>query len=889
MSLGKRIRSGIRNLIRKKQLESQLDEEIRTYVDMLTEEKVAAGASSAEARRISLVNVGGVEQVKQAVREQRTGIRLEIFWQSFCYALRQLRKNPGFAITAILTLAIGIGATTAIFSLVYAVLLRPLPFPQSDRLVWLSQQDHSLPGVVMEPLSYPDYFDWRAQSHSFSGLASYDGGGVTVQRDGESQRLDAGMVSSNFFRVLGVAPILGRDFRWEEEKAGNRAVILSYAIWQNEFGAAKNIVGQSITLNDQSYIVAGVMPESFRYPFGRKGAELWLSLAGEGSGADSSISQRGNDHLDVIGRLKPDVTLDQAKAELDVIATGIARRYPDTNKWYTSVLAHTLLDHTVGDTRPALRVLFGSVALMLLLACANIAGLLMARGSQRSAEFALRSAVGAGRSALIRLLLVESVTLSLCGGVAGIIVAPVLLKVLIYLVPVTIPRIYQVSVNGMVLAFALIVSIVTGLLFGLLPAWQGSKVAPSQALREGSRTLRLGRWQQKLQSGLVIAQTMIGLVLLVGSGLLIRSFIQVLHVDPGFDTRNVYTARLRVPFDRYSHDQHFQFYEQLLAKIRVLPGVQSASADWPLPLSNSRASVSFAIAGRPLAPGDRPSETVSVVMPDAFETLRIPLLSGRTFTERDGLQGSPVAIVNQAFARKYFPGNNPIGQHIVPGLGDDSRFDHSSREIVGVVGDVKRSGLTAEVDPEYYLPYAQAVITDPYLTVRTNGDPSTIDGEIRAAVREIDKGVPVYQVQMLEDYVSQSEAQPRFEAVIISSFAGVALLLSAIGLYGLLSYSVTQRASEIGLRMAIGAQRMNVLSMILVRGLKLAGIGFVGGIVASVFLTSLLTHMLYHVQPLDPFTFSVVGAVLLSVSVLASFAPAWRASRLDPTRTLRDQ
>jgi predicted permease len=808
---------------------------------------------------------------------------------NFRYAFRQLRKNPGFTLTAVLTLAIGIGATTAIFSLVYAVLLRPLPFPQAERLVSLRQQDHSLPGVAAEALSYPDYFDWRAQNHTFSGLASYSGGGVTIQYNGESQRLDALMVSSNFFQVLGAAPMLGRDFRWEDEKADNRTLMLSYALWQSAFGSSKAIVGHSITLGDHSYTIAGVMPEGFRFPFGGKGPALWLSIANAAAGKSPDTSQRGNDQLDVIGRMKPGVTLQQAKADLDVIAAGIARRYPDTNKWYTSVLASTLLDRMVGDTRPALRVLFGAVALVLLLACANVAGLLLARGSQRSAEFALRSAVGASRAEIIRQLLVESVTLSFCGGIAGVVLAGLLLKGIVRLVPLDIPRIDQVAVNGTVLAFAVAVSVLTGLLFGMLPAWQTSRVAPSQALREGGRSLSAGRWQHRLHSSLVIAQTAIGLVLLVGSGLMIRSFVRVLHVDPGFDPKHVFTARVRVSFDHYNHDQHFQFYERLLPKLAALPGVQAASAGWPLPLSDSHASISFSIAGRPVAPGDRPSETIAVVMPGYFETLRIPLLSGRTFTEQDGLQGSPAAIVNQAFAKKYFPNVNPIGQHIQPGLGDESKFDHSLREIVGVVENIKREGLTADVDPEYYLPLAQALISDPYLTIRTNRDPASIEHELRAAVHEMDKGVPVYQVSTLEDYVSQSEAQPRFQTLLLTCFAGIALLLSAIGLYGVLSYIVTQRTFEIGLRMALGAQRSGVLQMILNRGLRLAGIGLAIGLCASALLTGFLRHMLYGVTPLDPITFAAVGLILLAVSALASFAPAWRASQLDPMKTLRDQ
>jgi predicted permease len=805
------------------------------------------------------------------------------------YALRQLRKNPGFALTAILTLAIGIGATTAIFSLVYTVLLRPLPFPQPDRLTWLTQQDHSLPGTIAESLSYPDYFDWRAQNHTFTGIASYRGASVTLQKDGQPQLLNAQSISSNFFQVIGVSPMLGRSFRWEEEKPGNRAVVLSYALWQSAFGSDKSIIGNSIRLGDHEYTVAGVMPESYQFLFDTPAPQLFLSLAEESSGTDPITAQRGDDGIHIIGRLKPGVTVPQAQADLSIIAANIAKQYPDTNKWYTSALVVSELDHLVGDTRPALRVLFGAVALVLLIACANVAGLLLARASQRQAEFALRTAIGASRNEIIRQMLSESVILSLCGGVAGIALAGAMLKAMIRLLPVEIPRLQQVSVDGDVLAFAIGISVVTGILFGLLPAWRMSQIEPSSALREGARSVSGGRARHSLQSGLVIAQTAIGLVLLVGSGLLIRSFIRVLNVDPGFDANHVLTARLGIPFDdRYKHDAHDQLYQQVIEKLAAQPGVQAVSAGWPLPLSDSNASVSFSIEGKPVALGDEPNESVSIAMSGYFETMHIPLISGRTFTQQDKTGSPPVIIVNQAFANKYFSGENPVGKHMRSDLGDGV-LSRPMREVVGVVGNIKRKGLTVDAAPEYYLPFAQATITNPYFVIRTRGNAAGIEKAIRNATSQIDSSIPVYNVSPLETYVSRSSAQQRFETILLTLFAGIALLLSAIGLYGLLSYIVVQRTFEIGLRMAIGAQRSDMLRMILRRGLRLAAIGLAAGLVASAVLTHFLTHLLYGVKPLDFATFAIVSAVLLAVSALASFAPAWRASRLDPMKTLRDQ
>jgi predicted permease len=805
-------------------------------------------------------------------------------------AFRQLRRNPGFALAAILTLAIGIGATTAIFSLIYAVSLRPLPFPHPDRLVWLTQQDHSLPGTAQEDLSYPDYFDWRAQNHTLSGIASYRGGNVTLFTNGETEHLEAQTVSSNFFQVLGVVPMLGRDFRWEEEKAGNHTVMLSYELWQSAFDSARDIAGHSIRLGDFDYTVAGVMPKGFQFPLGNPAPALWISVATDADGrdGDSATSQRGFDTLGIIGRLKPDVTLQQAKADLSVIANGLAQQYPDTNKWYTSALIEPELDHLVGNTRPALRVLFGAVTLVLLIACANVAGLLLARNSQRNADFALRLAIGASRGEIIRQMLSESVILFLCGGIAGIALADGILRATVSLLPVEIPRIEQVTLDGTVLAFALAVSAITGLFFGLFPAWRMSRVGPLPALREGTRNLTSQRARHRLQSGLVITQTAIGLILLVGSGLLIRSFIHVLQVDPGFDSRNVLTARVGVSFEQYKHDQHYQFFEQALLKVAALPGVRDVTAGWPLPFSDSHASISIAIDGRPVAKGDEPSEAVGLAMPGYFETMRIPLLSGRTFNTQDQSKSTPVMIINQAFAKKYFPGENPIGKRVRSELGD-GLVNHPMREIVGMVGDTKHRGLTADPEPMYYLPYPQAVITNPYLVIRTNGAPGTIAESLRKTIAQMDSKIPVYQVSTLEAYRSKSVAQPRFQTLLLTCFAGIALLLSAVGLYGLLSYIVAQRSFEIGLRMALGAQRGNVLQLILNRGIALGSIGVALGIGASILLTRFLSSLLYGVKPLDPITFISVAVVLLAVSALASALPAMRAASLDPVKTLRDQ
>jgi len=699
--------------------------------------------------------------------------------------------------------------------------------------------------------------------------------------------LDAPVVSAEFFRVLGVRPLLGRDFLPADERPGVHVAILSYALWQSAFGGARDILGRPITLDGQSHVVAGVMPAGFVFPIQNPAPSLWTTLADDAEGDKPRTAQRGFDSLDVVARLPPGATLAQAHAELSVIARSIAAQYPDTNKPYTAAIVQPMLEHVAGDFRPALRLLFGAVILVLLIACANVAGLLLARATRRRGEIALRSALGAGRGKIIRQVLMESVLLSLCGGALGVALSSWALDALLHFVPSDLPRASQISVDGTVLVFVTAVSLLTGLLFGVVPAWRMSRLDPALALRDGGRSMTAGRGQHRLHNWLVIAETAIGLVLLVGSGLLIRSFVHVLHVDPGFDARHVLTARLTVPLARYTQPQRLQFYDRFLGKLGMLPGVQSAAAAFPLPLMRGNIGISIQIEGHPTAPGDAPSEQLAVVTPDFFRALRIPILSGRAFTPRDDSKGPPVIIINARFARKYFPGENPIGKHIKPGL-SDGITPEAMREIVAVVGNVKRQSLTAEAEPIYYLPYAQAIITSPMLAIRTAGDPASLIGPLRAALANEDKDIPLYGVETLEAAASNAAAQPRFQTLLLACFAGMALLLSAIGLYAVLSYMVAQRTFEIGVRMALGAQRADVLRMIVRRGLTLALAGIAIGLAAATLLTRLMTGMLYGVEPLDPVTFAAVAAILLVVSLAASSAPAWRAAQLDPTRTLRD-
>ena len=592
--------------------------------------------------------------------------------------------------------------------------------------------------------------------------------------------------------------------------------------------------------------------------------------------------------LGLVGRLRPGVSVDQAAADLTVIERRLAAQYPDDNAHYTSANVLPQLNVLVGDTRSALRILFAAVVLMLLVACANVAGLLLARASRRRSEIAVRSAMGASRAQIVRQFLAESVLLSMVGGVLGIFLAVLLLHAVLGLLPSDLPRAASITIDSTVLAFSLAVSFVTGLLFGVLPAMRTARVDPSVALRDGTRTATTGRGQHRLHNALVIAQTAVGLVLLIGAGLLIRSFVRVLQVDPGFDRSSLLTASLALPENRYPRDKQIAFYQDILPRLRSMPGVLSVSAGWPLPLASSGIGISFDIEERPLPESERAISRVSIAEPGYFHTLRIPLVRGREFLDTDNTKSKAVVVVNQAFANKYFPGEDPIGKLINPGLGDGV-VTNVKREIVGIVGDVKVSQLTRDIVPEMYLPFSQSVVLSPKLVIRTATDPVSLIAAVRAQVAQLDKNLPLYEVRTMDDVFSCSAARQRFQALLVSAFAIISLLLSAIGLYGLLSYLVAQRTLEIGVRMALGAPRQSVLTMVLRRGMVLAATGVAVGIAASVALTNFLKGMLFGIRPLDALTFVVVSAVLLLVCLLASSGPAYRAARLDPVKTLRDQ
>ncbi len=809
--------------------------------------------------------------------------------QDVRFAFRQLRKSLGFTVMATLTLALGIGAATAVFSLVDAVLLRPLAFPQPDRIVALNTLQQASGGgaaVLPSDTSYPNFFDWRNKAKSFAAMASWQGQSFTLTSgSGQAQRIDGMAVSSDFFRVLGVDPALGRSFVQAEEQAGSRSVILSHGLWQSALNGDAGAVGKTIRLSDETYTVVGVMPASFQFP-NAPDAKAWItpSLAMEGKNA--SGTQRGWNQLNVIGRLRSGTSIEQARAEMQTIQQGLAAQYPEEDKKETAVSVKPELEDLVGDVSRPLDILFGAVCFLLLIACANVAGLLLTRTAARRSELALRAALGATRVQIVRQLLVESLAVSLLGGAFGFALAAIALRVAPQVLPSDLPRLNELALNARVFGFSLAASLVTGILFGVFPAWRSSRLDPSLALNDSSRSSTASRSQNRLHSLLVIGETALGLMLLIGAGLLIRSFDRLLSVDPGFKKDHLIAFRVGMPPKRFEDAKLLQLTQRLQARFATVPGVQRSTYGYPLPLAGGDMSITFTIDGRPNPVGEDPGARASVVAANMFQSLEMPLRQGRLFSEVDDRAGSaPTVIVNQAFADRYFPGESAVGKRITTGLSSSDQSE--SREIVGVVGNVVRSSLTEAPTPEYFVPFAQVPLGPPVFALRVTGDPANYVDTVRAVVAAEDSTLPVYGVRT--NLIARSTAQQKFQTLLISGFAVIALVLSAIGLYAVLSYMVEQRTMELGLRIALGAQRGNVLSLILRRGMLLAVAGLVVGLGASFALTRYMATLLFATKALDGVTFAGMTVLLAAVSVLACVVPAYRASRLDPMETLRSQ
>jgi putative ABC transport system permease protein len=794
----------------------------------------------------------------------------------FRYALRQLIKAPSFTIVAILTLALGIGACTAIFSVVNTVLLHPLDYPDPARLVGIMETQ--LPQFPEFSVSPPNFLDWEKQTKSYEYLAAYSGASVNLTGEGEPQRLVGVKATAHYFNVYGVKPILGRMLLPEEDAPGkNHVVVLSYPFWQRVFGGASDAVGRQLQLNGEPYIVVGVAPRGFGQ---RSKVDAWMPMAFAPD--ETANDARGAHYLNVAGRLRPGVTVVQAEAELKVLAAQLSKQYPDSNKGW-GIFMLPMHDFAVRDVRPVLYTLLGAVGCVLLIACANIANLLLARATARHREISIRAALGASRARLIRQLLTESVVLAICGGLAGVLLARWGLDALLALAPSSLPRISEIHLDKGVLIFSLGLSVLTGLIFGIAPAWLAARADVNEALKQGTRGSTEGGSRGRLRSALVVIEVVFALMLLGGAGLLARSFMQLAKVDPGFNPENATLLRLSLPQKKYAlPEQQTAFADALLERVKVLPGVQAVGVTHSMPLVSDYV-LGFNIDGRPaIVPSDLPSTNYYTVTPDYFRAMGIRLIRGRVFTAQDNAKAPRVAIINETLARQHFPNEDPIGKRI-----NITNGPETWREIVGIVGDIKQYGLDQATSAQSYDPFAQVPFSSLNVVIRTNGLPAALLGAIRPTVYAVDKDQPIGAIRPLEEIMADSIARQRFAMTLLSVFSVVALVIAAVGIYGVMAYNVVQRTGEFGIRMALGAQQRDVLKLVLTQGGKLIGLGLVIGLLATLGASRAMGSMLFNTSAYDPLTLTSITLLLGAVALVACFFPANRATKVNPIEALR--
>jgi predicted permease len=867
---------------RKRMLE-HLDEDIREHIRRETQDNIERGMSPEEARYAAMRTFGNVTIVKEEAREIWSSVWLEQVLADTRFGLRMLRKNPGFAAVAALTLALGIGANTAVFSVVYAVLLRPLPYKDPASLVVLNE---TTPRVGTVSVSYLNFLDWRDQSHAFSQMAAVRGVDFNLAGVSQPENISGDAVSPNFLSMMGIRPFLGRDFGASEEKAGTPPVILlSYSLWQSHFGGDPNVVGRTITLDGRGFSIVGILPPNYRsvdktdvlLPIG-----VWLT-----DNSEDAKERGARGDMVVIGRLGPGLRLAQARAEMEGIAARLEKEYPGSNDQF-SVALQPIRDAFVGDIGPAILVLFGAVLFVLLIACANVANLFLARGASRTKEVALRIALGASRGRIISQMLTESFVLAFLGGLLGLALALAGIDGMSRLIPMDMLSGATVNLDGGVLLFASAVVVMAAFIFGLAPALHSTKPDVQSELKEGGRAASAGAEQNRTRGALAIAEISLALILLVGAGLMMKSLYRLLEVDPGFRPDRVLTMSLDLRTQQYSKDPAvLNFWQQVLDKVRVLPGVEAAAVGTVLPLTDSHNRTDITIEGMALpTPGNYPHPDYHIVSPGYVVTLAIPLLRGRTFTDADNENAPLVGMINAMTARHFFPNEDPIGKRFM--------FGHPSTKsppkwctIVGVVSDTKLYGLANPARLEVYVPLRQNAANTMYLVVRSGADPAALTSEIREAVQSIDKDQPLFAISTMKELVSNSVATRRMTLVLLGLFSGLALILGAIGIYGVISYSVAQRTHEIGIRMALGAPRHEVFRLVVGEGLKLAGIGIAIGVVAAFGLARLMSSLLYAVSATDFETFAGVATLLALVALLACYVPARRAMRVDPMVALK--
>ncbi len=817
--------------------------------------------------------------------------------QDMRYGARMLRKQPGFTLIAVLTLSLGIGANTAIFSVVNAVLLKPLPYEQAERLVSLMEQAESF---GEESVAYPNFLDWRAQQTVFAALGVYNSGSYTLTGSGEPEQLRGANASAEVLAALQVKPVLGRLYSNDEDKVGAApVVVLSHGLWQQRFGGDADVLNRAITLNQRSYTVIGVLPQAFYFP---RRFDLWVPVGqlADGEGYTKRYNHPG---LRGIARLKPGVTLEQARAEMQTIAARLAAAYPDSNKG-NSIIVRSLKEEVTGNVERGLWIILAAVGCVLLIACANVANLLLARSAARQREMAVRVALGASRFRIARQLLTESVLLALLGGLPGVLLAQWAIDGLLKLNPDVLPRAGEIKTDFYVLGFTFVITTLTGLLFGLVPAWQAGRTQAQTALKDAGRGVAGGKaW---FRNSLVVAEVALTLVLLVGAGLLLRSFSQLLRTDPGFNYEGLLTFAVDLPDSKYQPlEPQMTFFQTLQERLRALPGVTNAAWSSGLPLGNNGWTTNFSIEGRPLPPpNEMPAMEMTLVSPGYFETMNIPLRAGRWFDERDNrehLRGRDLSqmeliprlvaglnciVIDEEFARRHWPNENAVGKRVRFGPMADAPL----LTVLGVVGRVKMDGLREETNRvQAYVPYLQGSVPNVRVTLRTAVDPQSLVAAVRAQVQQLDPQQPIHSVNTMENLRAETIASDRLNVLLLGSFAALALALALIGLYGVISYAVTQRTQELGIRIALGAGTKEVLRLVIGQGMKLALLGVGIGIVAAFAFTRLMTSLLFEVSPTDPLTFTLVASLLVFVALLACWIPARRATKVDPMIALRSE
>ncbi|HTB16215.1 MAG TPA: ABC transporter permease [Bryobacteraceae bacterium] len=891
------VRSLIRNLFLRERVESELDLEVRSYADLLEEENMSKGMSPEEARRVVRIEIGGPDQIKEEVRGARAGAWIETVWQDLRSGARMLRRNRGFAATAILTLALGIGANTAIFSVVRAVLLSSLPYRQPDKLVKIWGQ-YAAEGLLKNSLSDPELFELEDTNQSFEQVAAYypSGGANLGSDETEPQRITRGSATWTLFPLLGVQPILGRTFSAEEDKPGHNVSVISYGLWRSFFAGDPNVVGKTIRMNNRPSTVVGVLPEGFDFAGDN---QVWIPLALDRNHPDG----RGNHSWNAIGRLKPGVTVAQASADMKRFAQQLAREYPDyyepSSGW--GVIVVPLREELVAQIRPALLILMAATGIVLLIACANIANLLLARSSAREKEMAVRASLGAGQGRIIRQLLTESLLLSVIGCAAGLALGELGMTAIRGLHAEILPRVGKVEFDLTMLWFALAIAVFAGLLFGLAPAIHVSRPL-HDAMKEAGREGSGGRRGLRIRNTLVVSEIAFSLLLVTAAGLTIRSFYRLLHVDPGFRTDHILTMRMTLPSLSYPDGPAVpQFFNQLLGRIRALPGVESAAAISQLPMGGYRSSGSVFVENSNVSVLQRTPavpygyiETDQVfATPGYFDTMRTPLEAGRAFSDADTAASNGVVIVDTKFASSIWPGQNPLQQRVCMNFkGDPKSPQPQWRTVVGVVAHVHNDSLDVEGRGQAYFPQTQ----DPFggsramfLTVRTAQDPVSIAKSVRAQVFAMDRSEPLYSVRTMDDVLAASIEQPRLSLDLLGLFASLAFALAAIGVYGVIAFAVSQRKHELGIRMALGAQAWDIRKMVIAQGARLALAGVAIGLAGAFYLSRYMAPLLYGIETRDPVTLAVVPVLLLGVTLAATWIPATRATRVDPIETLRHQ